>query len=200
MKELRAGRFRLRAPDVAAAGSDRLLHEARRAAQGAADRGEDGRTARGVGLHDQGQGHVRRLLRRAARAVDGPPQGVQADGDVERVLEGRREERADAARLRHGVLLAEGARRAPRAHRGSEEARSPQARPRARPLSHPPGRARRRVLDAARHDALQHARRLLPDHGRRRHSRKSRRRSSTRKRCGNSRATGASTGRTCSWC
>ena len=30
------------------------------------------------------------------------------------------------------------------------------------PVSHPPGRTGRRVLDAARHDALQHARRVLP--------------------------------------
>ena len=85
------------------------------------------------------------------------------------------------------------------AHRGSEEARSPQARARAGSLPDPPGGARRRVLDAARHDALQHARRRFASHGRRRHSRKSRHRSSTSRRCGNSPATGASTGRTCSW-
>ncbi len=156
----RAGRFRLRAPDVAAAGGDRLLHQARRAAQGAADRGEDGGTARGVGLHDQGQGHVRRLLRRPARAVNGSAQGVQADGDVERVLEGRREERADAARVRHGVLLAEGARRAPDASRGSEEARSPQGRQRSRPVHVPSVGAGRGLLDGQGRDALQHARRL----------------------------------------
>ena len=42
-----------------------------------------------------------------------PAQGVQADCDLERLLEGRREEPADAAALRHGVPVAEGARRAP---------------------------------------------------------------------------------------
>ena len=41
-------------------------------------------------LHDQGPRHVRRLLRRPARAVDGQAEGVQAADDVERVLEGRR--------------------------------------------------------------------------------------------------------------
>ena len=79
------------------AGGDRLLRRARRAAQGAADRGEDGRPAAGLGLHDQGPRHVRGLLRRPARAVDRRAQGVQADHDVERLLEGRREEPADAA-------------------------------------------------------------------------------------------------------
>ena len=48
MKELAAQDLRLRAPDVAAPGSDRLLHEARRAAQGAVDRGEDGGPGRGL--------------------------------------------------------------------------------------------------------------------------------------------------------
>ena len=49
-EDARAGRAGsgLRAADVAAPGSHRLLHQARRAAQGAADRGEDGRPAAGV--------------------------------------------------------------------------------------------------------------------------------------------------------
>ena len=41
-------------------------------------------------LHDQGPRHLRRLLRRPARAVDRPAQGVQAADDLERLLEGRR--------------------------------------------------------------------------------------------------------------
>ena len=49
-----------------------------------------------------------RFLPRAARAVDQEDQGVQAAVDRGRVLEGRREERAVAAHLRHGVLLEEG--------------------------------------------------------------------------------------------
>ena len=57
-------------------------------------------------LHDQGQGDVRRLLRRPARAVDRQAEGVQAAEHVERLLEGRRAQPADAAHLRHRVLLA----------------------------------------------------------------------------------------------
>ena len=104
------------------AGSDRLLHEARRAAQGAADRGEDRRPVRGLGLHDQGSRHLRRLLRRPARAVDRPAEGLQAADHVERLLEGRRQGHADAARLRHGVLQRQGAAGAPA--RGSRKRRS----------------------------------------------------------------------------
>ena len=54
-------------------------------------------------LHDQGQRDVRRLLRRPARAEHQQAQGVQAAQHVERVLEGRCAQRADAAHLRHGV-------------------------------------------------------------------------------------------------
>ena len=78
MRELAGRGLRLRAADVAAAGGDRLLHAARRAAQGAADRGEDGRPAGSVGLHDQGSGHVRGLLRRPARPVDGQAEGASS--------------------------------------------------------------------------------------------------------------------------
>ena len=68
----------LRAPDVAARGSQGVFRQARRAAQGAADRREDRRPGRGLLLHDQGQGHLHRLLRRPARAVDRQAEGVQA--------------------------------------------------------------------------------------------------------------------------
>ena len=94
---------RLRAADVAARRGQGVLRQARRAAQGAADRREDRRSDRGVRLHHQGQGHLRRLLRRPARADHRQAEGVQAAHHVERVLEGRREQPADAARLRHRV-------------------------------------------------------------------------------------------------
>ena len=103
---------------------------------------------------------VRRLLRRPARAVDRQAEGVQAAEHVERVLEGRRAQPADAARLRHGVLQRQGAEGVPDADRGSEEARPPQARPRARPVHVPPVGAGRGVLARQGHDALQHARQL----------------------------------------
>ena len=142
-QDARAGRAGsdLRAADVGPPGGDRVLPPPRRTAEGAADRGEDGRRAAGVGLHDQGSRHVRRLLRRPARAVDGAAEGVQADLDVERLLEGRRQEPADAAALRHGVPVAEGARRAPGADRGSEEARPSQGRQGTGPV-HVPSRGR----------------------------------------------------------
>ena len=132
----------VRAPDVAARGSEGVLRHARRAAEGAADRREDRRPAGGLLLHDQGQGHLHRFLRRPARPVDRPPQGVQAAQHVERVLEGRRAQPADAARLRHRVLLRQGSEGAPHADRGGEEARPPQARTRARAV-HVSSRGRR---------------------------------------------------------
>ena len=68
----------VRASDLAARRSDCLLPPARRTAQGAADRRKDRRAVRRVLLHHQGPRHLRRLLRRTARPVDGPAQGVQA--------------------------------------------------------------------------------------------------------------------------
>jgi threonyl-tRNA synthetase len=92
------------------------------------DRREDRRPVRGLLLHDQGPRHVRRLLRRPARAEHGQAEGLQAAEHVERLLEGRRSQPADAARLRDGVLQRERAEGVPAPHRGSEEAGSPQAR------------------------------------------------------------------------
>ena len=132
----------------------------------------------------------------------GAAQGVQADGDVERVLEGRREERADAARLRHGVLLAEGARRAPR--RASKKRRSAITASSARSSACSRSiRGRRAPLSGRRKGTTLyntlvelHARRLIPagypgseDAARLQQGR-----------CGSSQATGRTTGRTCSWC
>ena len=145
----------------------RFFAAARRAAQGPADRGEDRGPGRRLLLHDQGPRHVRRLLRRAARAVHRPAEGVQAAGDVERLLEGRRAQPADAARLRHGVLRGGGAEGAPHADRGGEEARPPQAGPRARPVHFHPWAPGAPFWLAQGHDALQpagrlHARGALP--------------------------------------
>ena len=104
--------------------------------------------------------HVRRLLRRPACAPTGKLKAFKLLDDVQRVLEGRREERADAARLRHGVLLAERARRA---LMRLEEAKKRDHRKLGKELGlftfHPwaPGAD---VLARQGHDALQHARRL----------------------------------------
>jgi threonyl-tRNA synthetase len=83
---------------------------------------------RSLRLHHQGQGHLRRLLRRPARPDHRQAEGVQAAHHLERVLEGRRAQPADAARLRHRVPVREGSEGAPDADRRGEEARPPQAR------------------------------------------------------------------------
>ena len=137
-----------------------VLRQARRAAQGAAHRGEDRRPGRRLLLHDQGSRHVRRFLRRPARAVDRPAEGVQAAVDVERVLEGRRAQPADAAHLRHGVLQGRRPQAAPASDRGSEEARPSARRQGPRALHVPPVGAGRGVLARQGHDALQPARQL----------------------------------------
>ena len=188
-----------RAADVEPRRGDAFFARPRRAAEGAADRGEDGRAGHGVLLHDQGSGHLHRLLRGPARAVDGPAQGVQAADHVERVLEGRRAQPADAARLRDGVLVAGRPRGAPAAPRGSEEARPSEAGPGARPLHAARVGARRDLLARQGDDALQHPRATTcatccspPATSR------SRRRSSTTRRCGRPPGTGSTTARTCS--
>ena len=65
------------------------------------------------------------------------------------------------AHLRHRVLLQGRARGAPRAPRAGQGARPPQARARARPVHLLRGLARRRLLDARRHERLQLAGRAL---------------------------------------
>jgi sulfur carrier protein ThiS len=89
-----------------------------------------------------------RSLPRPARPVHRPPRRLQADVGRRRVLARRRAQRDAAAHLRHRVFGQGGARRAPQAARGGEEARPPQARQGARPLSLPSVRARRGVLDS----------------------------------------------------
>ena len=111
----------------------------------------------GVLLHHQGQRNLRGLLRRPARAVERPAEGLQAADDVERLLEGRRAQPADAARVRHGVLLREGAGRPSQAARRSQGARSPQDRQGPEAVPVPPLGPGRHLLAAEGHDHLQHA-------------------------------------------
>ena len=156
MKELAAAGPALRAADVAARRSDAVLLAERGTAQGAADRREDRGTVRSLVLHHQGSRHVRGLLRRSARAVLRPAQGVQAADHLERVLEGRCEEPADAAHLRHRVPERRGAQSAPAAPRGSEKTRPSQAREGPRPVHVSPVGAGRDVLAREGDDALEH--------------------------------------------
>ena len=116
---------------------------------------------RGLLLHDQGSRHLRRFLRRPARAVDRPAQGVQAAEHVERLLEGRRAEPADAARstARRSSATAE-----LKAHlQRIEEAKKRDHRKVGKELGlfmfhqWAPGAT---VLARQGHDALQHARQL----------------------------------------
>ena len=152
----RRARPALRARAAPEGGRQGVLRGPRRAAQGGADRGK-GRRRRVVLRH---QGRLPRLLRRPARAVGRQARTLQAALDVERLLEGRRQEPADAARLRHGVLLEGRARAVPAPPRGSEEARPPQARQGARPVPLPSVGAGRGVLAGQGHDRLPHHRQL----------------------------------------
>ena len=144
-EDARAGRCgpAVRTAVVAARGGARLVRPAGRAAQGPVDRGEDGGPVARLGLHDQGPRDVRRLLRRPACPVVGQAEGVQVALDLQRLLEGRREQRANAARLRHGVSEREGAQGVPHADRGSQATRPPQGRPRDGAVSLPSVGARR---------------------------------------------------------
>ena len=84
-----------------------------------------------------------------------PHRRRQAHLGGRRLLAGRLEERHAAAHLRHRLLRQEGAGRPPPQAGGGEEARPPQARPRARALRLPRVRPRRPLLAAGRHHALQ---------------------------------------------
>ncbi len=150
----------LRAADVAARGGQAFLRQSRRDAQGPIDRGEDRGSERGLLLHDQGQGDVRRLLCWPARADHRKAEGVQVAHDVERVLERRRAQSANAARVRNRVPVGERPQGSPHAHRRSEEARPPEDRSRAEALHVPPVGAGCDVLAREGHAALQRARGL----------------------------------------
>ena len=86
---------------------------------------------------------------------------VQAAQHRRRVLARRRDAPDAPAHLRHRLGDAGGARPAPVARRGGEEARPPQARPRARPLHLPSRVAGRAVPPPARHGPLAVARGLV---------------------------------------
>ena len=135
--------------------------EARRTAQSAADRGEDGRPAAGVVLHDQGSRHVRRLLRRPARALD---QSSSRPSSCS-----RRRTRTGKATRRTSRCSASTARRSSRRRsststsRALEEAKKRDHRTRrqgARAVHGPSLGAGRDVLAAQGHAPLQHARQL----------------------------------------
>ena len=102
-----------------------------------------------------------------ARAVDRPAQGVQAAEHVERVLEGRCAQPADAAHLWHGLPDRCRPEGTPAPDRGSKDPRPPQGREGSRTLHLPSVGAGRDVLAEQGHDLLQparqlHARRALP--------------------------------------
>ena len=130
---------------------------ARRELQGRVGR----RAAQGRGDLGLQAGRLARHVPRPAPALDGQArQGVQADEGVGRLLARRRQQRPAAARLRHGLLLRQGAEGLPAPHRGGREARPSQARPRDGPLPSA-GRGRRHgVLAPQGLDALAHAREL----------------------------------------
>ena len=132
-------------------------------------RGLQGRDHR---RHPGGRGRLavpRRRVRgpvpRPARAEHGQAQALQADEGGRRVLARRPSQRDAAADLRHGLGDQGRAAAIPAHARGGRKARPPQARPRARPVPHRRGRARRRLLaseglgDLAGGGAV-HARRL----------------------------------------
>ena len=92
--------------DDAERGGRSVLRRARRAAQGATDSGEE--ADRDVSCYTIKTRRPSRLLRRPACALDGQAQGVQAAEHVERLLEGRCAQPADAADLRDGLLQGRG--------------------------------------------------------------------------------------------
>ena len=150
-----------------------------------------------ISLYARRQLH--RPVPRPARAVDRQAQGVQADEGRRRVLARRLEERDAAADLRHGVGEEGGPGRLPAPHRGSGEARPPQARHAARPLP-PAGRgaghgvlASEGLVDLAAGRAV-HARASTATTA----TRKCAARRSSTARCGSARATGRTTRTTCS--
>ena len=101
------------------------------------------------------RGHVRRLLRRAARAVHGTLEGVQAAEHVERLLEGRRAATSRCSGSTGPPSLSDKELKAHlQRHRGSEEARSPEGRQGPRVVHVPHVGARRDVLAGQGYDAL----------------------------------------------
>ena len=149
--------------------------------------------------HALSPGRVVRPVPRPARAVDRPDRRLQADQGRGLLLARRRQERAAAADLRHGVRDQGRARRLPAPARGGGAARPSQARPRDGPVPRPGRGGRLGLLAPARLDAVAGGGELHPPPARRRGlSSRSRRPSSTTACSGSARATGRSSARTCS--
>ena len=85
--------------------------------------------ADGLLLHHQGPGHLRRLLRRPARALDRPAEGLQAARRTSNAY-WKGDARNQPMQRVYGTafLIGEGAAGAPDAARGGQEARPPQDR------------------------------------------------------------------------
>ncbi len=142
--------------EITAAAGPPAVPGGERALQGRARRDRRGRDLplQPGGLH--------RPLPRPAPAGLEADQGDQAHVARRGVLARRRAEHAADADLRHGVLLPGRPRRVPRAARGGEGARPPQARPRARPLPLRRALAGLAVLAPEGDGALQRARGPAP--------------------------------------
>ena len=122
----------LRPRGLAARAGHPLVRGARRALQG----GDPARPRRADGVRVQA-GRLPRPLPRAPRGLHGRDQGLQAPLVLRRLLARGREEPDAPAHLRDGLAHPGGPGQASLAAGGGEEARPPQARPRARPLRLP---------------------------------------------------------------
>ena len=160
------GRRELRAHRPARRRGDREVQGRGAGLQGRADRGPRPRPGRRdrVALPQRA---VHRPLPRAARPVDETHQGVQADEPRRRLLAREVREPDAHTRLRHGLPLEGRPRDTPRAARGGEEARPPQARQGARPVHVQRALAGLAVLEAERGRDLDPADRLLAPRERR---------------------------------
>ena len=174
----------------------RVLRRHRRALQGRIYRRNPGRR----GYQPLSPGQFRRSVRRAASALDRPARpGLQADERGRRLLARRPEQRAVAARLRHGLAEPEGARPVPVPPRGGRAPRPPQARPRTRPVPSAGGGGRQRLLAPEGLDALSRDRGLYAPPARSRRLPGGQDAATARPQpVGSARATGKTSARTCS--
>ena len=117
-------------------------------------------------------GRLVRSVPRPARPVDRPDRRLQADQGCGLLLARRRQQRAAAADLRHGVRHQAGARRLSAPARGGGAARPSQARPRDGPVPRPGGGGGLGVLAPAWLDAVAGGRELCPPPARRRRLRR----------------------------
>ena len=166
----------------------------RRDVQGRAGRRDPGRPDH----QDLQAGRLVRSVPRAAHDVHRQDrQRVQAHESRGRLL-ARRQQQSDAdADLRHRICKTGRTRRLSEADRGSREARPPQARARARPVSLPGGRSRRGVLARQGLDHLPGADRLYAPAAFRRLRRGQCAADSRQGACGKPPAIGNGTAKTC---